>query len=539
MDSGPSDEKQSTRRRRSGAAEEGVSASEWRRVHPVTPVLNSWQALAALLAVVVFQNFEVLGQLRELAELGNLVTVLLILLGLLVAFLLLVGLYSYLAWRAMSFAVTDEAVWLREGVLFRKQRHVRLERIQAVDVTHPLLGRIFGLGRLTVEAAGGAGSSLVVGYLRDAPLWDLRAEILARAAGLKVDAPPVQQRAGADGGVYAADSQHAGEGAQRTEAPRIQSRSLEAPEEVAYSVGAKTLILSLLLSGGVVVSFLLVLAVVVALIILAVVEGPAAASIALPSLIPMALVFGTFIWTRFASEFNFQAAVSPDGIRVRRGLLERKSETIPPRRVHAVTVYQPFLWRRRGWYRVQISQASGGEPGNKESFSSQVLLPVGTEAQAAQALWLVISDLGVAQPGEFLAAALRGVGPSPYFTGVPKRARLFDPLTYKRKGIALTETVVVTRSGWLTRTASLAPYERIQSVVGSYGPLAARRRLEGVQAALVQGPVVVALNNLSVQDGESIRSELVARSRQKRTQEPPERWFARVSGSGLEGTDEQ
>ena len=43
--------------------------------------------------------------------------------------------------------------------------------------------------------------------------------------------------------------------------------------------------------------------------------------------------------------YGFTVAQSPDGIRIRRGLLGTVAETIPAQRVQAVRMIEPLLWR--------------------------------------------------------------------------------------------------------------------------------------------------------------------------------------------------
>ena len=81
------------------------------------------------------------------------------------------------------YAVTSTAVWYRAGILKRTQRHARLSRIQAVNVSYSLLGRLIGLGFLDIEVAGGADSSIKLGLLRARRLEELRALLLALASG--------------------------------------------------------------------------------------------------------------------------------------------------------------------------------------------------------------------------------------------------------------------------------------------------------------------------------------------------------------------
>lgn len=503
---------------RKGVVEEGVAPEAWRRVHPITPVLNGWQVIAVLFAFLLFQNVEVLLDLRSLMMSGNLGTIVLFAVGGFVGVLAMIMVYAYFTWRAMTFAVTDQAVWLRQGILFRSQRHVRLERIQAVDVVHPLLGRIFGLGKLSVDAAGGAGSSLAIGYLRDRDLSDLRAQILALAAGIDISQVP-GEGAAEPTSAEAENPPHAG-----------GSLRLEAPEALVYSVPTNRLVASLLLSVWFVVSVLTLVALLIGAVVVTLKLGVGAGMALLPGWLPVVIVTATLAWTRFSREFNFQVAISPDGLRVRRGLLERRSETIPPRRVHAIRISQPLLWRKPDWYRVEISQAVHRAEGSGQSTVSHALLPVGTRDEALKALWLVLPDLGVEDVSEFFTQALQGSKPSPQFTAIAPSALLFDPLVRYRRAVATTGTCVVVRDGWMTRTASFAAYERIQSVATFTGPWSARRGLQGVRAALVPGPVGLSIAHLSGEDAARVAQTIVARCDISRASEPPERWFTRVQG---------
>lgn len=555
------------RKARTGAAEEGVPEDAWKRVHPITPVLNGWRVIAIFLAIVLFQNLEELVMLRDLLASGTAGKVLLILLASVIGGLAVVMLYAYLAWRAMTYAVTDQAVWLRQGIIFRKQRHIRLERIQAVDVTHPLLGRIFGLGKISVDAAGGADSSLSIGYLKDSVLNDLRAEILALAAGLRLHADEGEGEGvaargnapqfGVQGASEAAAARGEGGGEDRPATspaaqdnvaardnaaaqdsaatrgnaaaqPRAHSRAPEAPEDLVYEVPVPRLIMSKVLSPW----FFGTILFTVALLAIAISVGMATRDysvlVFLPAWLPFIAIGVSVIWTQFSREFNFQAAVSPDGIRIRRGLLEHRSETIPPRRVHAVEVTQPLLWRAKGWYRVEISQAVNRTDSDGSSTVSQALLPVGTEEDAIKALWLVLPDLGVQDVQAFFNAALRENKPSPYFIGITPRARVFDPIVGRRRGIALTSTCVVVRDGFFVREASFAAYERIQSVTTSMGPVESLARAASVRAGLVPGPVKLFMEHLSLEDALETTQTIVARCSERRAIEPPERWFARV-----------
>ena len=146
------------------AADQGVDPSLWRRVHVITPLLEIWQILVAGFALVTYRNFsEIQEMLRSEYLLSFLSERFFYLAGsALIVIAVLVG-FVFLQWWSLAFAVTETAVWSRRGILKRQQRHARLDRIQAVDISQPVLARILGLGKLDVEVAGGSSSNITIG----------------------------------------------------------------------------------------------------------------------------------------------------------------------------------------------------------------------------------------------------------------------------------------------------------------------------------------------------------------------------------------
>lgn len=115
------------------------------------------------------------------------------------------------------------------------------------------------------------------------------------------------------------------------------------------TVPTRDLIVSLLLRGSTV--FLLV-ATVVIVVVTAITAGPVGLLLLLFGGIPLLMIVGEF--TRY---YNFTVAESPDGLRISGGLLQVKSQTIPPGRVQAVEFVQSMLWRRKDWVRVRLNVA--------------------------------------------------------------------------------------------------------------------------------------------------------------------------------------
>lgn len=563
------------------ATEGAIAEGQWRRLHPLSPLIKAWKGVTVLLAIVLFQNTNLFVDSLSSNYAHSLGTgrIVLISVGGILAFILIVGLISYFSWRVTRFAVTDSGVYYRSGILLRTLKQARLERIQGVDIQHPLLGRVFGLGKIDIEVAGGAGSKVAFGFLKTQELEDLRAEILARASGVFSDAMMAQAGGAASlqgmGGA-AVPGAHVGNGQGTPFSPGAPSHftasapqgvnaasqpsptvpgatpspvppagapspfppagmtsrrfAPSAPERVLYKVPSGRLLGSLILTGGVFVGFLVLLAVLVVVGVLIALIGAGGLSGGV-GLLPILLAIGAMIWKRFAGEFNFTGAVSPDGIRTRSGLLETRSQTIPPNRIHAVRIQRPLLWRWVGWYRVTITQAgfaAQNQEETKKGFSTDLLLPVGTRADAELALWLVVRDLGVPDPQAFMSAALDGTGEGVGFIPVSTRARILDPLVKKRRAVALTQTCLVIRDGWLSWDLSVIPVERVQSLKLTQGPLERRLSLADVEAQIVPGTTPCRARHLDVSAAVALSEGLRERARIRRTKEPPERWLSRV-----------
>ena len=561
--------------RTDGAGESGPAASRdlplpenvtWHRVSLVTPVLEGWKIVTGVLAFVTVQNLDDLVRAyRFISEhgfsLGGQIGY--YLLGLVALIALWVGL-GLLSWWRRAYAVDADGVYLRSGILSRKLRTARLPRIQSVDVVHPLLGRIFGLGQLTVEVAGGRNSRVVIGFLTTSELQTLRDRILDLAAG-QIDLPGA---ASEDGAVHASGTGHdtggindlastahpagltpedaTGSEAASAPAPRTsQLRASHFQEHPLYSVDSATLLGSLLRHP---MTYTLLLAIVGTLVvgILIIVTDSMTGSEALTiisSYITMVIALATMVWNQFNSAWNFHAAATPSGIRMSYGLTAETSRTLPPGRVHGVGLTGPILWRRKDWWKVDVTVAGRDErPHDGQTREiGNLLLPVGSRDTALRALWLVVPDLGVSDPDRLLAQALTGrdddgVGDPQApagsaergFVRISRRGRIFRPLTWRRAAVILTDTCVIIRHGRWRRRVAVFPYERIQSLRVRQGPLARRRSLASLRLDMVAQEVPASITNLDAADAKALAARISRRALQRAHAEQLDRWLARA-----------
>ena len=142
----------------------------FRRLHPLTPFIRGWKIFAAAVAIALQQAYGDIGTGWLLSAIGASIPI---------------GIaYGWFSWRNTHYRVGDDDLRLETGVLRKRSRRVRLDRLQAVDVVRPLVARALGLAELRLEVAGGGSSEAPLAYLSEDAAQRLRAELLARAAGL-------------------------------------------------------------------------------------------------------------------------------------------------------------------------------------------------------------------------------------------------------------------------------------------------------------------------------------------------------------------
>ena len=150
-----------------------------RRLHPVTPLRRAWAPVAVVVGLAVHDPSGTQRRVSELPVTQILAGIAVVLLG--------GAFYGFMSWWFTHFAVTDTELRIRTGLVFRRTAHIRLDRLQAVDVTQPLAARIAGVAKLKLDVVGTEKKDELA-YLGQEEASVLRAELLARAAGFAPDA---------------------------------------------------------------------------------------------------------------------------------------------------------------------------------------------------------------------------------------------------------------------------------------------------------------------------------------------------------------
>ncbi|WP_217207177.1 PH domain-containing protein [Streptomyces sp. AC550_RSS872] len=426
-----------------------------RRLHPVTPLRRAWAPVAVLIGWAVHDPDQAQRQLTRLTT-----TTILIALAVLIP---AAALYGFLTWWFTHFAVTDGELRIRTGLVFRRTAHIRLERIQAIDITQPLLARVAGVAKLKLDVIG-TDKKDELAFLGQDEARALRAELLARAAGF---------------------------------APETAHEVGEAPSQELLRVPPGVLALSLVLTGA--TWGTLAAAVVVPTILWLMTES---VWTVLATAVPLFGAAGASSVGRFVAEYDWTVGESPDGLRLDHGLLDRAHETVPPGRVQTVRIVEPLLWRRRGWVRVELDVAGS---------SNSVLLPVAPREIAASVVARVL-------PGAT-------VPPRAALSRPPRRAGRCVPVWWRGYGLAVTDAVFAARTGLLRRSLALVPHAKVQSVRLAQGPWERLWGVADVHLDTGANKTVTARLRDAQEAAELLEAQ-VERSRTGRRDARPDRWMA-------------
>ncbi|TPW71631.1 PH domain-containing protein [Schumannella sp. 10F1B-5-1] len=515
-----------------------LADDEWHRLHPATPLLRGGIALIAIIGFLIAQfreraiDFVIANTsgrgggrgpedpLDWLLSSGLLPAVL----GGAVLVIALVVVLFWLSWRMHTYRVTPELVEVRSGVLFRTHRKARLDRIQGINISRPVIARIFGAAKFEVQVAGDD-ANVKLDYLRSADADRLRLEVLQLASGAQAvkrakaaggargEGGPAGAAAGGGGaaaatgvsGASTASAKLSGfvdDRVQEFLAPELDPNA--APPESVVEMHAGRLVGSTVVNDSTIWLLVLIAGSVVAVVL-------SGEPWILFTTIPLILAFGSFQIRKVTKFLRYTIASTEHGIRVGYGVLSTSNETIPPGRIHSISVNQPLLWRPFGWWHIRINRASrSGYGGNGDAQQQQnaVVLPVGSQDDALRVLELLLPGHDPAELRPVVESGFARDRGSSEYTVSPRRAAVLRWFSWRRNGFAMLGDAVLLRRGAIWRELVIVPFARMQSVSLSQGPLNRSLSLSVVNVHTVQGPISARLGALDVRDAEGLFRQL-------------------------------
>lgn len=430
--------------------------AEWRRLHPLSPLVRFGRLLVTIL-VVLIPTLEASRQGH--ADPSPLLTSVTVWAGLLV----LTSILGVISWLVTRWRIDGADLRVETGLLRRQSIRIPLARIQAVDIVAPLLARVLGLAEVRVVSAGRGGEHGRLAYLTADEAVVARARLLALAHGLAAETP-------------------------------------EPPAVPLLGVRNGRLVVALLLRAGVAWPVALAVAAVAALI-----SAPRAGAVVLSTALPVLVAGVVKVGRTFNEEFEFSISEAGDGLRLDRGMLQRRHETIPFGRIQALRVVQPLLWRPAGWLRLEVDVArQHGVEQSREDPQRFVrtLVPVASRPEVLALANRVFAEAGIDPPPE---------------AEPPRRAVLKAPLSYHFLAAWYGARYTYASTGRLQQATVIVPLEKIQSVRLSSGPVQRLLGLTTVYADTAGQRWRAAMRCRDAQQGEKWLWDISARARRART----------------------
>jgi len=386
------------------------------------------------------------------------------LIGFAVLVLILVG--GSIDWWFTRYSLDDLAIHRRSGFLFKKNRTIRLESVQSVDISRPLVARLLGLSELRFEVADGSSEALHIKYVSARKAEVLRRTAMAsinllrsEATGRPVDVLPDSMQISAERmpdadqlhqpfeasyeASYGAPAQDGAQPANQQATPQQGGYSQPAPEQSApqhpgtqqpavsrrgargrmpmpvaahpsqppiFRISNVRLIASIMLEH--LVWLVPAVTLMVGAAVFAAMMGGES-----PFLIFMAMLPGMFapmvgyvvaLWTRFDGAANFKITPSGQGgVTLRYGFTGTHTQNVMVERIQALAVEQSILWRAFGWYRIKMTIAGIGieKNDNQKVVTRNVALPVGNKQETLMVLRLLLPALDEGQAQVLLDTA--------------------------------------------------------------------------------------------------------------------------------------
>lgn len=442
-----------------GAASTGtapaVDQGRLQRVHPLSPLLRGGIVVVAMVVAAGRQLLEGGALSWPLSGVGAVVVV-------------AVVAWGALSWWVMRFRLGTQTLLIESGILVRRSRRIRLDRVQAVEVQRPFLARLLGMAELAIETAG-SGTEATLAYLRLDHARRLRAELLERAAA--AGSPPLPEQASSSvlRPVASTDGAAGQPGSGQPEDSRLGAPAVtpEPPPELLHQVPPRRLLLSQLVRTTPLVMLALVT-------IGATVMTALGEPLGLTELVPAAIAVASVVGTGFVGQYNFRLSRTSQRLGVRAGLFDVRSQSIPVGRVQGVVVLEPLVWRWLGWCEVKVTVAGVEHDSDDSAGLTTTLLPVIDRAAGFRLTDSVLGDSGLA------GAPLR---PG------PRSARWLDPLGWRIQAVGVGADLLATRRGVIELRTDAAPRYKVQSVGLRQGPVQRRLGLATLHVHLPPGPV--------------------------------------------------
>ncbi|SDY89097.1 putative membrane protein [Evansella caseinilytica] len=447
-----------------------IRMTSWRRQHYAAIFIsflnNIKELLLTMLIVFVFgQSSQVGGAMFYTFFYGS---ILLFSLG-----------SGVIKWLTFQYRLEADELKIKQGFLFKKNRFIRKERIQSIDVNAKMLQRMFRLVELRIETAGGGGEpEFRIVALKQEEAALIKKELLSKDR--VPDKGQVTESVSQDDSMTAAYPDE------------VQKSAHE--RKFRWELSNRRLVIAALTSSGVGLA----------------VTFAAAATSQLQQLIPEAvyeeiigwLQHSSFVYIGIVVAFvlfiswvmalintmlkygQFTIVKNGDEIHLSRGILEKRQLTLSQKRITAVRIVQNLLRQPFGYVSVYVESACGGR---KEEDLSTILIPLCKRGEITELLGEIVPEYAVKRqyaplPSKsirkymikLIVPAVVSATVIAYFLPygswaliLPVLAASYGYWQYRDAGIGHTEGILLLKYRTLSRCEVVVPRKRIQAMQSS------------------------------------------------------------------------
>jgi len=376
--------------------------------------------------------------------------------------------YQLVYYQRFEYELTNDTLDIVSGVISRRDREIPIGRVQNVDISRNVFQRALGVAQINLETAGGSSTEASLRYVSHEEAKRLQSELGRLKRGARDETEEEQ------------------------------------PERELFSITSKEL--SLLGVVGIDLRLLSVVTVLLPVVAPSLREQFADPLLGLAVTAPLAaagIVAVTAVISGIiavANYYGFRLARRNDELLYERGLLQRYSGSIPLEKVQVLTISENVIARRLGYASLGVETA-GYAPGDAESQSAVPLadrdrvfdlarsvenfeeIAFERPPKRARERYVVRYSLValIVVGSAFAADTYTGLTFAWYVTvALVPLAVVAAHLKWLNLGYAVQSEYIVLRQGFWTRTITVVPYYRVQTVLDSQTVLQRRRRLATV-----------------------------------------------------------
>ncbi|WP_218190749.1 PH domain-containing protein [Evansella clarkii] len=467
-----------------------ILMNKWRRQHSAAIFIgflsNLKEVFITMIAVLIF------GQSSQAG--GTLFYTILF------AGILFVSLVSgIIKWWTFRYQLQEDELQVRQGLIFRKKRYIRKERVQSIDINANILQRLFELVELRIETAGGGGEpEFRLIALRKEEAAAIKRELLLKESASVSEPEEAEAYEASD--VFTEET----ETGLAYETSAVMDDEILEPEEAEeegtykWKLSPQRLIAAALTSSGIGIAATFVAAIVSQVqqfippfLYERMIGWIIHSGVMLIGFwIVVILLIGWLITIiRTVLKYGyFTIRKKDDEIHISRGVLEQRQLTLSANKITAVRLVQNLLRQPFGYTAVYVESKGGGR---KDEDLSTILIPLCKMKEVDSLLIDILPEYAVkreysALPKEslrrymlrLLMPALAAAAIITYFAPfgwlsliLPMVAAVYGYWQYIDAGIGNGSGMVWIRSRSVARSEVIVPRKRIQAMTSTQNVL--------------------------------------------------------------------